>query len=179
MTILRQIIIGATILALTALVGYIVGYQAHEKELVAGSTDTHVTIIERDSVVYNFITKDSTIIDWHLKPIEHFSIDTVHDTAYIVIPIRGYYFSNGLADVWCSGYDVTLDSLKVHQTETMITETVTVKEPTYRNMIGVEAGLHDASVLYIRSFGRINVGISAGYNYDWQASARCIVGFSF
>jgi len=178
--IIRHILIFLILLAVAVLFGYVVGYNAKDKELATGTdTSTHVNVIQRDSVVYNFITKDSTIIDWHQKPIEHFSIDTVHDTAYIVIPIRGYYFSNELADVWCSGYDVTLDSLRVHQTETMITETVTVKEPTYRNFIGAEVGYLDASVLYIRSAGRMSFGFSAGYTYDRQATARGIIGWRF
>lgn len=175
---LRYIALVLVLLAVAALLGYVSGYNSHEKEISEEIT-THVTIIERDSVVYNFIKKDSTVVDWHLKPIEYFHFDTIHDTAYIMIPISAYHFSNGLADVWCKGYDVTLDSLCVHLTETTITETVTVKEPTYRNMIGVEAGLQDISLLYIRDIGRLSLGFSAGYTYDRQATARGFLGWNF
>lgn len=178
MTTLRKIIIGATILVLTALVGYIIGYQAHEKE-IGEETETHVTIIERDSVVYNLIKIDSTIVDWHLKPIEHFNTITQHDTIYIAIPISSFHFTDPLADVWCRGYGVILDSLCVHQKETIIENTVTITKPTYCNMIGVDAGLTDASIIYIRSVGRLSFGISAGYTYDKHATARGIIGYNF
>ena len=178
--IIRHILIFLILLAVAVLFGYVVGYNAKDKELSPGTdTSTHVNVIQRDSVVYNFIPKDSTIIDWHLKPDEHFDTITLHDTAYIMIPISAYHFGNGLADVGCKGYDVTLDSLCVHLTETMITETVTVKEPTYRNLVGAEVGYLDASVLYIRSAGRMSFGFPAGYTYDRQATARGIIGWRF
>lgn len=178
--IIRHILIFLILLAVAVLFGYVVGYNAKDKELSPGTdTSTHVNVIQRDSVVYNFIPKDSTIINWHLKPVEHFDTITLHDTAYIMIPISAYHFGNGLADVWCKGYDVTLDSLRVHLTETTITETVTNKAPAYRNTIGVAAGLQDASIIYIRSFGRVSLGLSAGYTYDRQATARGVIGWNF
>ena len=175
---LRHIALLLVLLAVAVLFGYVVGYNRHEKE-ISEETETHVTIIERDSVVYNFIKKDSTIVDWHLKPIEHFNFDTIHDTAYILIPISSYHFGNDLADVWCKGYDVTLDSLRVHLKETTIENTVTIREPSYRNMIGVDAGLYDASIIYIRSVGRLSLGISAGYTFDRHATARGLIGYNF
>lgn len=175
---LRHIALLLVLLAVAVLFGYVVGYNRHEKE-ISEETETHVTIIERDSVVYNLIKKDSTIVDWHLKPIEHFNFDTIRDTAYILIPISSYHFGNDLADVWCRGYDVTLDSLRVHLKETTIENTVTIREPSYRNMIGVEAGLYDASIIYIRSVGRLSLGISAGYTFDKHATARGLIGYNF
>ena len=175
---LRYIALVLVLLAVAALFGYVVGYNRHEKE-ISEETETHVTIIERDSVVYNLIKKDSTIVDWHLKPIEHFNFDTIHDTTYILIPISSYHFGNEFADVWCRGYDVTLDSLRVHQKEAIIENTVTITKQTYRNMIGVDAGLTDASIIYIRSVGRLSLGISAGYTFDRHATARGVIGYNF
>ena len=175
---LRHIALLLVLLAVAVLFGYVVGYNRHEKE-ISEETETHVTIIERDSVVYNLIKKDSTIVDWHLEPIEHFNFDTIHDTAYILIPISSYHFTDPLADVWCRGYDVTLDSLRVHLKETTIENTVTIREPSYRNMIGVDAGLYDASIIYIRSVGRLSLGISAGYTFDKHATARGLIGYNF
>lgn len=166
------------LLAVAALFGYVAGYNSHEKEISEEIT-THVTIIERDSVVYNLIMKDSTIVDWHLTPIEHFDTITQHDTTYIAIPISSFHFTDPMADVWCRGYDVTLDSLRVHLKETVIKNTATITKPTYRNMIGIDTGLTDASIIYIRSVGRLSLGISAGYTYDKHATARGIIGYNF
>lgn len=169
-------------LLMAAVIGYLLGYSIAETEQKPEThSETHTNIIERDSVVYNFITKDSTIVDWHLKPIEHFDTITQHDTTYIVVPIYHYHFAEAMGDVWCSGYDVTLDSLRVKMKETVITttETVTIQKDRYKNFIGADVGFYDASLLYMRSFRRVSVGLSAGYTYDRQATARGIIGLNF
>lgn len=169
-------------LLMAAVIGYILGYSVHKAEQQPEThSETHINIIERDSIIYHFHHKDSTIIDWHLEPVEHFTFDTIHDTAYIVIPISSYHFSDPLADVWCSGYDVTLDSLRVTMKETVVTttETVTIQKDRYKNFIGADVGFYDASLLYMRSFGRLSLGLSAGYTYDRQATARGIIGLNF
>ena len=169
-------------LLMASIGGYLLGYSVRKAEQQPEThSETHTNIIERDSVVYNFIKKDSTIVDWHLKPIEHFDTVTQHDTTYIVVPIYHYHFAEALGDVWCSGYDVTLDSLRVKMKETVITttQTVTLHEQRYRNFIGAEVGLTDASLLYIRNIGRLSLGLSAGYTYDRQATARGIIGLNF
>lgn len=175
---LRYIALVLVLLAVAALFGYVAGYNSHEKE-ISEHTKTHYNIKYRDTTIYNIDHKDSTIIDWHLKPIEHFDTDTIHDTAYIAIPISSFHFTDPLADVWCRGYDVTLDSLRVHLKETVIENTVTITKPTYRNMIGIDAGLTDASIIYIRSVGRLSLGISAGYTFDKHATARGVIGWNF
>lgn len=175
---LRYIALVLVLLAVAALFGYVVGYNRHEKE-ISEEIETHVTIIERDSVVYNLIKKDSTIVDWHLKPIEHFNFDTIHDTAYILIPISSYHFADPMADVWCKGYDVTLDSIKAQYKTVYETQTITIKEPVRRNFVGVEAGFCDAAIIYIRNVGRLSLGISAGYTFDRHATARGLIGYNF
>ena len=175
---LRYIALVLVLLAVAALFGYVAGYNAIKKD-VKEHTEIHYNTKYRDTTIYNIDYKDSTIVDWHLKPIEHFSFDTIHDTAYILIPISSYHFDNDLADVWCRGYDVTLDSLRVHMKETIIENTVTIREPSYCNMIGVDAGLYDASIIYIRSVGRLSLGISAGYTFDRHATARGLIGYNF
>lgn len=180
--IIRRLLTLGIMLLMAAVIGYLLGYSVHKAEQQPEThSETQTNIIERDSIIYHFHHKDSTIIDWHLEPIEHFDTITEHDTAYILIPISSYHFSDPLADVWCSGYDVTLDSLRVKMQETVVTttETVTLHEQRYRNFIGAEVGLTDASLLYVRNVGRLSLGLSAGYTYDRQATARGIIGLNF
>ena len=181
-SIIRRLLALGVALLMAAIGGYLFGYSVCNAEQQPDThTETHTNIIERDSVVYNFIKKDSTIIDWHLRPIEHFDTITQHDTAYILIPISSYHFSDPLADVWCKGYDVTLDSLRVTMKETVITttETVTLHDQRYKNFIGAEVGMTDASILYMRNMGRLSLGLAAGYTYDRQATARGVIGLNF
>ena len=165
---------------MAAIGGYLLGYSVRKAEQQPEThSETQTSVIHRDTIIYDITVKDSTVIDWHLKPIEHFNTVTQHDTTFIIVPIYHYHFAEALGDVWCSGYDVTLDSLRLHLKETIIENTVTITQPTYRNMIGVDAGLTDASIIYIRSAGRLSLGISAGYTYDKHATARGIIGYNF
>ena len=180
--IIRRLLTLALVLLMAAIGGYLLGYSVCSKEQQPEThTDTQTNVIHRDTIIYDITVKDSTIVDWHLKPIEHFDTVTQHDTTFIIVPIYHYHFAEALGDVWCSGYDVTLDSLRVKMKETVITttQTVTLHEQRYRNFIGAEVGFNDASILYIRNVGRMSLGLSAGYTYDRQATARGIIGLNF
>lgn len=177
----EKIIVIVAVVTVMFLVGYIAGYSAHESdEKPAPEITTKTNVITKDTTVYNYDYRDTTIYDKHLKPITDFRTDTVHDTVYVAIPISQYHFGiNNLADIYVSGYDVTLDSTNFHLKEIHTVQTVTLKEPKYRNFIGADVGFYDASILYIRQFGRISVGFSAGYTYDRHATAHGVVGWNF
>jgi hypothetical protein len=68
----------------------------------------------RDSVIYNVVKKDSTIIDYDAVPLTDFDTLYIHDTTYIAIPISSYHFADAMSDIWVSGYRVTLDSARYH-----------------------------------------------------------------
>ena len=180
--IIKKLLALGIMLLMAAIGGYLLGYSVCSNEQQPEThSETQTNVIHRDTIIYDITVKDSTVIDWHMKPIEHFDTITQHDTTFIIVPIYHYHFAEALGDVWCSGYDVTLDSLRVKMKETVITttETVTIQKDRYKNFIGADVGFYDASLLYMRSFGRVSVGLSAGYTYDRQATARGIIGLNF
>lgn len=111
--------------------------------------------------------------------------DTIceHDTVYVYLPYEHRLYSvPDTLDVWYSGVDACIDSAKVYGHTVTITNTVTVKEPCVeqRNMVGMQAGSQDASMLYMRKLGnRLWLGASAGYTFDGQPTARGMLTVSF
>ena len=62
------------------------------------------------------------------------------DSALVEIPITSKHYSSEQYDAWISGYEPSLDSIKVYQKETLITERVVVSKPPNRLSLDVEAG---------------------------------------
>lgn len=80
---------------------------------------TIFNVTYRDTIIYNVHKKDSVITDYTLVPL-HDSI-IINDTVYIVLPLSAYHFSDSLADIYVTGYNVTLDSFLLHRKEVIVT----------------------------------------------------------
>ena len=102
MNLREKIIVILAVTVVLFLVGYIVGYSAHERDATPEEQTTITTNpIVRDTTIYNFHHQDSTIIDYHAKPLEIFTTITEHDTTYIFVPISSYHFGiDGIGDIW-------------------------------------------------------------------------------
>lgn len=181
MNLREKIILILAVTVVLFLVGYIVGYSAHERDTTPEEQTTITTnTIVRDTTIYNFHHRDSTIIDYHTKPLEIFTTITQHDTTYIFVPIKSYHFGiDGIGDIYVSGFDVTLDSTHFQLKEIHTVERHTVKAASRPNLIGVELGINEASLMYIRDIGRVSVGFRAGYTFDSKATASGFVGWNF
>ena len=102
------------------------------------------------------------------------------DSAQVALPFEQHHATlEDVAEVWYSGYQAQIDSAIVYKHQQTIIEQhyINPKEPT--NFIGLEAGIKDASLVYMHRFGSFYVGISAGATYEGTATARGIVGFRF
>lgn len=62
------------------------------------------------------------------------------DSALVEIPITSKHYSSEEYDAWVSGYEPSLDSIKVYQKETLITERIVTSKPPNRLSLDVEAG---------------------------------------
>lgn len=102
-----------------------------------------------------------------------------NDTLFVELPwSKKHYHEDSVCDIWISGYEPNLDSANIIQHERTIIERHFVTKQNM-NIIAIEAGTMDASVLYLHSFGKIQVGFSAGTTYEGTATAKGIVGFRF
>jgi len=64
----------------------------------------------------------------------------VHDTVAVEVPITSKHYGNENYDAWVSGFEPSLDSIKVYQKTEYITETVTRSKPPNRFTVGIQGG---------------------------------------
>ncbi len=169
-------------LILLFVIGFIAGYMTYGKLAPQdnnGSTEPEVNVSVRDTTIYNYDYRDTTVYDYNAVPVTLFDTVTEHDTTYILVPISSYHFGiDSVADIYVSGYGVTLDSTRFDIREIHTTEfrDVMVSRP---NLVGVELGINEVSLLYVRDFGRVSLGFRAGYTFDRRAMAGAFVGMNF
>lgn len=101
---------------------------------------TIFNVTYRDTTIYNIEKKDSTIYDYKLVPLN----DTVriNDTLYIPLPMSWYWFQDESADIYCTGYNVRLDSVNYHFREVtkMVEKEITLKPKRFTADAGLSVG---------------------------------------
>ena len=94
----------------------------------------------KDTTIYNIENKDSTIYDYTLMPLN----DTVriNDTLYLPLPLSWYWFKDESADIYCTGYNVSLDSINYHFREVtkMVEKEITIKPKRFTADAGLSLG---------------------------------------
>lgn len=121
----------------------------------------------KDTTIYNISKKDSTIYDYTLVPLK----DTIriNDTLYMSLPLYRYRFKDEFAVIYCSGYNVLIDSVSYHfpAVEKMIIEkTITPKPKRLSGDIGFVLG-KVAQCYYIN----IDVATQLSFNDFWSLTA--------
>lgn len=178
MNTVKRLTIVCVLVAITALVSYLLGYSAHKAEQ---QQVTHTDTVVCVDTVWRILPPDTiTQVQWCTHHVHDTAIVTMHDSVFVVLPYEQHLLMlRDTLDLWYSGVDARVDSLRVYLRTTSVTTTTTLNAMPRRNTIGVEAGLQDFSLLYIRDIGRVSLGFSAGYTYDRQATARGIIGWRF
>lgn len=96
-------------------------------------TVTYTLPVARDSVVVRFVTKK--------LPIVH---DTVHpiciDSSDINIPITQKQYCDSTYTAWVSGYEPSLDSIRVYARKDVVTINKIIKEPPNRFVVSFNVG---------------------------------------
>ena len=111
------------------------------------------------------------------------STDTVNryvtktDTMLVEVPITSKHYSAKEYDAWVSGYDPSLDSIKVYKETQYITETITrTAKDSKHFFLDVGAGCEyqfngKTAVPFAElgarvKFGRVGIGAYGGYSHD-------------
>jgi hypothetical protein len=108
------------------------------------------TKVERDTV-----TVIDTIPHYYPQPVEveklrteyrwltrvETSTDTMHDSVLVAVPITSKHYGGDQYDAWVSGYEPSLDSIKVYQRTEYITETVTKSKPPNKWELDIVGGI--------------------------------------
>lgn len=131
-----------------ALCGFFVGKGIYDRPIEESVTRDTVTL--HDTIPeYLPAPKDSAHIKWVTRwlPTKHDTIDhfvevsnMVHDTIAVEVPITSKHYGNENYDAWVSGFEPSLDSIKVYQKTEYITETVTRSKPPNRFTVGIQGG---------------------------------------
>ena len=67
--------------------------------------------------------------------------DTLHDSVLVAVPITSKHYGGDQYDAWVSGYEPSLDSIKVYQRTEYITERVTLSKPPNRWELDIVGGI--------------------------------------
>ena len=153
--------------------------------------------VERDTVVvydtiphYYPTPKDSVRTKWVTRwlpaspdTIDHFigAMDHYADTSKMIaveVPITSKHYGSKDYDAWVSGYEPSLDSIKVYKETQYITNTITrtVKDKGKHFFLDVGAGCEyqfntKAAVPFAElgarlKFGKVGIGAYGGYSHD-------------
>lgn len=90
----------------------------------------------KESVDNPYPASTDTISQWQLFG----NSEHPQDSALVEIPITSKHYSSEQYDAWISGYEASLDSIKVYSKETLITERIVTSKPPNRLSLDVEAG---------------------------------------
>jgi hypothetical protein len=111
-----------------------------------------------ESVTRDTVTRIDTVFQYFPQPVEvekvrteyrwltRVTTDTVtdytvlHDSVLAEVPIESRHYNAPEYDAWVSGYQPSLDSIKVYQKENYITERVVVSKPPNRFTLGLQGG---------------------------------------
>jgi len=174
-------------IAIGALCGFFLGkgiYQPTYDEKVARDT-----VIVRDTVFdYRPAPVDSAMVRYVTRLLPVVRTDTVNhviavnnlinDTVAVEVPITSKHYQAKEYDAWVSGYEPSLDSIKVYKETQYITETITktVKDKGKHFFLDVGAGceyrFNDKAAVPFAEFGarlkigKVGIGAYGGYSHD-------------
>ena len=188
---IKALIVLAAVFALGALCGFFIGkgiYEPTYDEKVARDTViVHDTVPDinptpKDSATIRYITRYLPIAkrDTSSRVADHFREVTkmIRDTVEVEIPITSKHYQSKDYDAWVSGYEPSLDSIKVYKETQYITETITktVKDKGKHLFLDVGAGCEyqfntKAAMPFAElgarvKLGRFGIGAYGGYSHD-------------
>lgn len=135
-------IIGAVLGLLT---GFFTGKAIYDRPVIESVTRDTVTRID---TVFQYFPKPVEVerIRTEYKWLTKVATDTVtdytvlHDSVLVEVPIESKHYNTPEYDAWVSGYQPSLDSIRVYQKENYITERVVISKPPNRFTVGLQGG---------------------------------------
>ena len=128
-----------------------------------------------DSAVVRYVTKVLPVVRYDTVFRENSATEHFADTSKmmpVVIPITSKHYNTPEYDAWVSGYEPSLDSIKVYQRTEYITERVTLSKPPNKWELDAMAGIdYDVTSQHYSPYAggellykpnRLQVGIRGG-----------------
>lgn len=175
-------IVAAIAAALMFILGFLTGKAVYDRPI--GEKVERDTVIVTDTIARYYpkpveVTKTKTEYKW----LTRVTTDTVtrwsvqHDSVLVEVPITSKHYNAPEYDAWVSGFEPSLDSIKVYKETQYITETITrtVKDNKHF-FLDVGAGCEyqfngKTAVPFAElgarlKFGRVGIGAYGGYAHD-------------
>ena len=178
----KHLIILAAVALLCLLCGFFVAKGMYDRPLDESVSRDTVTL--HDTVPdYHPVPKDSVRLKYVTRWLPRAVHDTVenyveeinflHDTVAVEVPITSKHFSGKNYDAYVSGFEPSLDSIKVYNETQLITETITRMKPPNKWSLSVNAGVdygttsqfwqpYASGELTINNDKRLQLGIEGG-----------------
>lgn len=94
-----------------------------------------------DGTVVRYVTKFLPVVKTDTVT-QYFGItEQLHDTVAVEVPIESKHYHADEYDAWVSGFEPSLDSIKVYREKEYITETITRMKPPNRLALYLDAGI--------------------------------------
>ena len=198
-----------TAVVMTALVFYVIGalcgfflgkgmYQSTEGVKVARDT-----VVVRDTVPQYYpqsveVVKTRVDYKWLTRVRTNIDTLTLRDSVMVEVPIESKHYQSKEYDAWVSGYEPSLDSIKVYKETQYITKTITrtIKDNKHFFLdvgAGCEYMFNDKTAAPFAELGarlklgKVGIGAYGGYSHDFSenkaspyARLKCtydIIGF--
>lgn len=112
--------------------------------VVVYDTIPHYYPVPKDSAVVRYVTKVLPVVRYDTIFRENSVTDHYADTSNMIaveVPITSKHYGCKDYDAWVSGYEPSLDSIKVYQMTEYITERVTISKPPNKWELDAAAGI--------------------------------------
>ena len=144
--------------------------------IIVHDTVPDINPTPKDSATIRYITRYLPISK--RDTVSQVELITLHDSVMVEVPITSKHYGSKDYDAWVSGYEPSLDSIKVYKETQYITETITrtVKDKGKHFFLDVGAGCEyqvngKTAVPFAElgarlKFGKVGIGAYGGYAHD-------------
>lgn len=173
---------GALLLMLVAgILGGIIGYGNGKRSSAPKLVVKTDTIRTTDTIKLPAPPPDTVTLT-KVKTVKVPLHDTVThvDSVWVELQFEQHFARlDDVADIWYSGFQAKIDSAVIYKRQQTVIEQHHIHQKGPSDIIGIEAGTIDASILYLHRFGSFYAGFSAGSTYKGTPTARGFVGYQF
>ena len=130
------------------LCGFFVGKAKYDKPLVESVTRDTVVVVDtayydrpivKDSIRTKFVTRWLPVV--RTDTVTKCDYITMTDTVAVEVPITSKHYGSDRYDAWVSGFEPSLDSIRVYQRTAYVTEIRTISKPPNKWELDIVGGI--------------------------------------
>jgi hypothetical protein len=130
------------------LCGFFIGKAKYNVPIVETVTRDTVVVVDtafydrpvpKDSIRTKFITRYLPVV--RTDTVTRWNYFTQHDTVAVEVPITSKHYGSDTYDAWVSGFEPSLDSIRVYQRTAYVTEIRTISKPPNKWELDIVGGI--------------------------------------